>query len=173
MAKRTKIMIGIISTILIVFAYLILDVRIGVPESHIEKDARAGHQIDDNWLVVKETKGRLHAMLFYPPNLEGAAFVSIYRNHPGLYFGYFFVSGGTGPSIDFDYELHRDTVDGFACYFSLNGERACKVEYDLSSEKQTIELDSEKPYVFILPPDAENVIIYDAAGNVVENPYNK
>ncbi len=43
------------------------------------------------------------------------------------------------------------------------------MEYDLQSEKQCIALDAEKPFVFILDPGAENIMIYDINGNTIEN----
>jgi hypothetical protein len=34
---------------------------------------------------------------------------------------------------------------------------------------KTIEIDSEKPFAFILPVNAGNVTIYDINGNVIES----
>ena len=48
-----------------------------------------------------------------------------------------------------------------------------KVEIDDGNEVQTIEIDSEKPFAFILPANAGNVTIYDINGNIVESVQHK
>ena len=51
----------------------------------------------------------------------------------------------------------------------MNQQQVSKVEIDDGNEVQTIKIDSEKPFVFILPNNVGSLTIYDINGNIVES----
>lgn len=155
-----------VSLILIGFFMLYMNNDIGTYKSNIEKDARASHQIPDDCKVAKQTTDTMSAMLFYNEDFSDNSF-SIYVNRDGLSFGYFFRGGGSIGSInDGIAELH---IDGYneRAFISMNRKQVNKVEVDNGQVVEIIEIDSTKPFVFILPTNAGVVRIYDINNNLV------
>lgn len=63
--------------------------RIGVPRFRLEQDLRSSQHIPDSWIVVGDVTEEAAVYLFYPPGRNTYG-VTVYRNEPGLSFGYFF-----------------------------------------------------------------------------------
>ena len=61
----------------------------GVPASRLEQDLRSSQHIPDSWTVVGDVTEEAAVFLFYPPERNSYG-VTLYRNEPGLSFGYFF-----------------------------------------------------------------------------------
>lgn len=94
MKKLIKYLGSFIVVILIAVCFLYFNNDIGISKSNIEKDARYSHRIEATWNVAKDTTETMSAMIFYSDDLADHTY-SIYVNHPGLSFGYFFRGGGS------------------------------------------------------------------------------
>lgn len=170
MKKSTFVLLTIAGiAVIAIFVGFFSYYNVGVTKVQIEKDVRINHGIDEDWLVAIYSTDTTQAMLFYSPDLKGASAYSVYENYPGLNFRYHFSSGGGGPMLEHGLFRNPFVADSGRHYFPLNAEWDCKVEYE--DGKHTIELDSEKPYVFIVPSEAENLTIYDVNGIIVDNQY--
>ena len=165
--KNTIKYIGVfIVVILLAFYFLYSNNYIGVSKSNIEKDARYYQKIDDTWAVAKDTTEAMSAMFFYSEDVADHTF-SIYVNRPGFSFGYFFMSGGSLNPNEIA-EIHMKGYNERAL-ISVNKQQVNKMEIDDGNEVRTIEIDSEKPFVFILPVNAGIATFYDINGNIIES----
>lgn len=172
MKKLIKYLGSFILVILISVCFLYLNNDIGISRSNIEKDARYSHKIKDTWDVAKDTTESMSAMIFYSEDFSDHTF-SIYVNRPGLSFGYFFRGGGS--VIETERYIAEIYIEGYneRAFVSMNRQQVSKVEIDDGNEVQTIEIDSEKPFVFILPNNVGSLTIYDINGNIVESVQHK
>lgn len=166
--KKVMKYAGVIAA-LILMAILVLYISndIGIPKASIERDARTSQAIVGDWQAAKETTQTMSAMIFYSDDLNEHTY-SIYVNRPGLSFGYFFRAGGSVSETEQGVaEFHMEGYNERA-FISMNKQQINKVEIDDGSSVKTIEIDSEKPFAFILPVNAGNITIYDRYGNVIE-----
>lgn len=171
MKKALKIL-GIMIIVLSIsfYSFFFLRDAIGVSKDNIEKDARASHHIDDNWLVSMETTDKLSTMIFYPgvidPKHPDNHIFAIYENDSGLSFGYHFKCGGSG-NPDNVFEYRREGKD--RAFLSMNRQQVSKMEIDDGSHKRTMEVNSKIPFAFVIPANDNIVVFYDINGNVVES----
>ena len=165
MEKVFKYVGAFVAVVIISFLILYSNNDIGINKVNIEKHARISQKISDDWQVVKDTTELMSAMVFYNENLSNHTF-SIYVNRPGLSFGYFFRGGGSmGEGIKEFY------INGYneRAFISMNRQQVCKVEIDNGNSIKIIEIESTKPFAFILPVNIGSVTIYDINGNVIES----
>ena len=167
MKKSLKYIIGIVVVALVAFLIICLKNNIGVSKSKIEQDARDSQHIPNDWQVSKDITDKSAAMIFYNKSLDESTF-SIYANHDGFSFRYFFVSGGSSGLI-------MDSVEDFSidgceerAYISMNKPKINKVVIDNGKEVETKKIDSTKPFAFIHPSNVVSVTFYDVDGNIVE-----
>lgn len=154
--------------VLVAYCFLFFNNDIGIPKSTIEKDARNSQNIKDNWQVAKDITKNMSIMVFYPNDLSDHTF-SIYVNRPRLSFGYFFKGGGSLFEIEeyiaeFVIENYNERI-----FASMNQQQVCRIEINDRNNIQTIHIDSEKPFAFILPSNTSNVTIYDIHGNIIQS----
>lgn len=140
---------------------------IGVSRSRVERDARSGHHIAEDWHVAADSTDRLYAMVFYPENRSDHTF-SIYIDRDGLSFGYFFRGGGSiaGPDDGVVEYIVGDCPD--RAFISMNRARVCRIEVDDGVAPYTIGVDSAAPFAVILPVNCGIVTLYDVEGATVE-----
>ena len=110
----------------------------------------------------------MSVLVFYPEKLSSYT-LSIYINRPGLSFGYKFRYGGGGDSIDKSYieEFQTKGIDDRA-FVSINQEYISRVEIDDGTEVKKINVNSNTPFVIILPKNCGIVTFYDLFENEVE-----
>lgn len=168
MKNAMKYLGSFIVVILIAVCFLFFNNGIGISKSNIEKGARYSHKIEATWNVAKDTTETMSAMIFYSDDLADHTF-SIYVNRPGLSFGYFFRGGGS--VIETEKYIAEIHIEGYneRSFVSMNKQQVSKVEIDDGNIVQTIKIDSEKPFAFILPNNVGSVTIYDINGNIVES----
>lgn len=157
-----------VAPLLTMFAlvFLFLKNNMGITRSFIEKDARKSQAIKDNWQAAKHTTNTMSAMIFYPEDKSGHVY-SVYITHSGLSLGYYFRMGGSNSSIEQSVAEISITDNRDRAFLSLNKQQVCKIEIDNGVENKTIEVDSEKPFVYIIPKNSGNITFYDIEGNIV------
>jgi hypothetical protein len=167
MNKRLKYVGIFVAAVIISFLALYFNNDIGICKEKIEKDARIGQKIPEDWQVAKDTTEIMSAMIFYNETLSDYT-VSVYVNRPGLSFGYFFRHGGSVVGVD--EKIAEISIDGYneRTFISLNTQQVSKVDIDNGNLIKTIEIESTKPFVFILPVNLGTVTFYDINGNVVK-----
>jgi hypothetical protein len=149
---------------IVLFSVLYFNSNIGVLESGIEKDARTGHKIDDNWEVTKSTTDNIAAMVFYDENIDNHIF-SIYVNRKGLSLGYFFRGAGPVSSDIVQYQ-----IDGYEekIYLSMNKQQVFKAEIDEGDTIEIIKIDNTKPFALVSHNNIGAIIFYDINNEVVQ-----
>jgi len=163
--KYACVFVGIVSIIILL---LYFNNDIGITKLNIEKDARNSQKISDDWQVAKDTTETMSAMLFYNESHKKHTF-SIYVNRHGLSFGYFFRGGGATEIIAEG--IAEFYINGYneRAFISMNKQQVSKVEINNGNSVQRIEIESTKPFVFILPVNIGSVTIYDINGNIIES----
>jgi len=147
MEKVFKYVGVFVAVVMISFLVLYSNNDIGINKVNIEKDARSSQKISDDWQVVKDTTELISAMVFYNERLSNHIY-SIYVNRPGPSFGYFFRDGGSiGEGIIEFY------INGYneRAFISMNRQQISKVVIDNGNSIKIIEIESTKPFAFILP----------------------
>lgn len=170
--KRKRIRL-FVSYIIVLFVSVILFLyscgNIGIAQSNVERDARISQNIDDNWQVVKDNTSKVYAMLFY--NQEHSKnILSIYVNRPGFSFGYFFRGSGNFGNAT-DQEVAEFIIEGYEerVFVSMNKPQISRIEVDNGKSSYNIDLDSDKPFVVILPLNTGSISLYDINGNIIES----
>lgn len=167
--KCASVFVGIVSIIILL---LYFNNDIGITKLNIEKDARNSQKISDDWQVVKDTTETMSAMLFYDESHKTHTF-SIYVNRHGFPPGYFFKGGGaTGVIAEGIAEFYINGYNELA-FISMNKQQVSKVEINNGNSVQTIEIESTKPFAFILPANIGAVTIYDINGNIIKSQQQK
>lgn len=140
---------------------------IGTPKSKLESDIRSSQKIKDDWTVEGVASNTMAAYISYPEDQSDNIF-SVYVNHPGLSYGYFFRGGG-GISGAEEY-IAEYTIEGYneRAFISMNKQRVDRLEIDDGNSISVIDIDSNKPFTIILPVDAGAIIFYDVYENAVE-----
>jgi hypothetical protein len=172
MKKIFKFSFFFVGTVSIIILLLYFNNDIGITKLNIEKHARNSQKISHDWQVTKDTTETISAMLFYDKSHKKHTF-SIYVNRHGLTFGYFFRGGGaTGVIAEGIAEFY---IDGYneRAFISMNKQQVSKVEINNGNSVQTIEIESTKPFAFILPVNIGSVTIYDINGNIIESQQQK
>lgn len=104
-------------------------------------------------------------MLFYNDARDNFTF-SIYLNHPGFSFGYFFISGGATGGIDDSIKEFTYNPNG-TVLISMNTKKIAKIEIDNGIEVKTINIDSTKPFTEVIPNNCGEITLIDVNGNEV------
>ena len=144
MKKRfLKIVIGIVFVCILFVGYLYANNDIGMTSTNLEADIRSSQKIKDD------------------------AF-SVYVKHPGLSFGYFFRGGGNLSEVQRG--IAEFTVEGYneRAFISMNQQQVQQLEIDDGNAIQVIDIDSNKPFVIVLPINAGKITFYDVNRNTVE-----
>ncbi len=162
-------LIFFVSLLIAAIIFLPPFLRSGVSMDGIESEARASQKIPDDWHLAKQTTESVSAMIFYSDNLDDCTYsiyVSKLKRHTPKYF---FRAGGSASEItqgvaEFRFEEYEERA-----YISMNTQKVDKIEIDCGYSIETIDIDSEKPFVCIVPFNRGDVRFYDVNGNVVES----
>lgn len=122
----------------------------GISSSKLEADVRSSQKIRDDWIVDGAVSDTMAAFISYPKDRSSHVF-SVNINRPGLSFGYFFRGGGRLSGIE--NSIMECTVAGYneRAFISLNKQKVNRLEIDDGSLMQTLDIDSSKPFVIVLP----------------------
>ena len=158
---------SILFVVLMLFGILHLGDCFGVSASQLKSDIRRGQKIDSSWVTEGEVSGEMAVFISYPLDKSDHTY-SIYINRPGFSFGYFFRRGGD--VVEMEKYIAEYRLDGYneRAFVSMNQQKAARLMYDDGDSIQVIDIDSKKPFAFVLPVSSGNVMFYDEAGNVVE-----
>lgn len=153
--------------VFLVAVFLYANNDIGIFKRDLERNARYSQKIEQNWLVQKDVSDTMAAMIFYSEDKSDHTF-SIYVNRPNLSFGYFFRGGGD--ITESEKYITEITVEGYneKAFISMNYQKAEKLEIDDGNNVQTIEIDSNSPFAFVLDDNVGNITFYDVNGNTIE-----
>lgn len=168
MKKRfLKIVIGIVFVCILFVGYLYANNDIGVTSTNLEADIRSSQKIKDDWTIDGSVSNTMAAYISYPQDKSDHAF-SVYVKHPGLSFGYFFRGGGNLSGVQRG--IAEFTVEGYneRAFISMNQQQVQQLEIDDGNAIQVIDIDSNKPFVIVLPINAGNITFYDVNRNTVE-----
>lgn len=146
----------------------------GVPASRLEQDLRSSQHIPDSWTVVGDVTEEAAVFLFYPPERNSYG-VTLYRNEPGLSFGYFFrgshtVAGIHGTTEELPAEVEGIPLEGtgLTAYVSMNTAGIRRLKQNDGNTVEIHLLDGQSPFVLLLPQGPDTVTFYDGDGAVVE-----
>lgn len=169
MKKLQKPVTIILAICILAIGFLYVNNQIGIQKAKLETDARSSQKIGEAWLSEKDISDTMAAFIFYPKDKSDHTF-SIYINRPGLSFGYFFRGGGGIDIIESEEYITEFIIEDFneRAFISMNASKVERLEIDDGNIIQTIEVDSEKPFAFVLANNIGSVTFYDIEGNVVE-----
>ena len=105
------------------------------------------------------------AFISYPEDKTDHTF-SVYVNRPGFSFGYFFRAGGGIFEIEesvLEYSLEDYSERAF---ISMNKQKAEYLEFYDGTAVRKINIDSGKPFAFVLPDNAGNVRFFNDKGEI-------
>ena len=168
MKKRfLKIVIGIVFVCILFVGYLYANNDIGMTSTNLEADIRSSQKIKDDWTLDGSVSNTMAAYISYPQDKSDHAF-SVYVKHPGLSFGYFFRGGGNLSGVQRG--IAEFTVEGYneRAFISMNQQQVQQLEIDDGNAIQVIDIDSNKPFVIVLPINAGKITFYDVNRNTVE-----
>jgi len=165
--KLGKYALILLAVCVMLFLGLYLDHDIGILKGKIVDDVRFSQEIPADWVTEGTASDTLAAYISYPEDRSDHAF-SIYVNHPGLSFGYFFRVGGSLSEVQ--RSILAFTAEGYPerAFVSMNGQKVERIEIDNGNGLQVIDIDSGKPFAVVLPVNAGIVMFYDAENNAVE-----
>ena len=168
MKKRfLKIVIGIVFVCILFVGYLYANNDIGMTSTNLEADIRSSQKIKDDWTLDGSVSNTMAAYISYPQDKSAHTF-SVYVNRPGLSFGYFFRGGGNLSGVQRG--IVEFTVEGYneRAFISMNQQHVQQLEIDDGNAIQVIDIDSNKPFVIVLPINAGKITFYDVNRNTVE-----
>ena len=162
-----KIVIGIVFVCILFVGYLYANNDIGVTSTNLEADIRSSQKIKDDWTLDGSVSNTMAAYISYPQYMSDHIF-SVYVNRPGLSFGYFFRGGGNLSEVQRG--IVEFTVEGYneRAFISMNQQHVQQLEIDDGNAIQVIDIDSNKPFVIVLPINAGKITFYDVNRNTVE-----
>lgn len=162
---KIMLIVLLVSALFVVFLFANND--IGVTSNNLEADIRSSQKIIDDWTVDGNIADTMAAFISYPQDKTDHTF-SVYVNRPGLSFGYFFRGGGD--IVQVEEFIAEFTVEGFdeRAFISMNTQNVERLEIDDGNDIRAIEIDSNKPFVIVLPLNAGTINFYDVNGNIVE-----
>lgn len=169
MKKFQKPVIIILAICILAIGFLYVNNDIGIQKAKLEIDARSSQKIDEEWLSEKDISDTMAAFIFYPQDKSAHTF-SIYVNRPGLSFGYFFRGGGGIDIIETEEYIAEFAIESFneRAFISMNASQVERLEIDDGNTIQRIEINSDKPFAFILANNIGSITFYDIEGNVIE-----
>lgn len=168
MKKRfLKIVIGIVFVCILFVGYLYANNDIGITSTNLEADMRSSQKIKDDWTLDGSVSNTMAAYISYPQDMSDHTF-SVYVNRPGLSFGYFFRGGGNLSEVQRG--IVEFTVEGYneRAFISMIQQHVQQLEIDDGNAIQVIDIDSNKPFVIVLPINAGKITFYDVNRNTVE-----
>ncbi len=165
--KKNTLIIIVSTVVLVLTLWLVMKDNIGISEKNVESDARWSQNIPSDWNMAQSLGNGVVAMVFFPYDNSDCIY-SIYIKRPGLCWGYFFRAGGTVSKIEekfvsFSVEGYNEIV-----YLSMNKQNVTSIVVDDGSNKNIFAVDNAKPFVFVLPNNAGNVLFYNIHGEIVE-----
>ena len=162
-----KIVIGIVFVCILFVGYLYANNDIGMTSTNLEADIRSSQKIKDDWTLDGSVSNTMAAYISYPQDMSDHTF-SVYVKHPGLSFGYFFRGGGNLSEVQRG--IVEFTVEGYneRAFISMNQQQVQQLEIDDGNAIQVIDIDSNKPFVIVLPINAGKITFYDVNRNTVE-----
>ena len=165
--KTKKNIFAIFILFLFIFFVLSRPSLIGVSKNRIEKNARKSQKIEEEWSSVEYINDDIAAFIFYPEDLSTHTF-SIYRNRPGLSFGYFFINGGGLPGISDGVEQINSSEGNIL--LSLNKLKVSRIEVDNGLQDiEEILIEDNKPFILVIPEGSEKISFYDSDGKLISN----
>lgn len=163
--QKIAIAAGLIVILLLGFVIVWQADILGVPEGKLEQAARKRQEIDGSWEMVRALDEDMCAMLFYDEGREACAY-SIYLSREGMSYGYFFWQGGTDSYIVEGVKGLKVEGMGIAL-LSLNRDKVCKIVVEHDTGEEEIPVDSNKPFVVVIPGDCGEITLYDGQNNIV------
>ena len=162
-----KIVIGIVFVCILFVGYLYANNDIGMTSTNLEADIRSSQKIKDDWTLDGSVSNTMAAYISYPQDMSDHT-ISVYVNRPGLSFGYFFRGGGNLSEVQRG--IVEFTVEGYneRAFISMNQQQVQQLEIDDGNAIQVIDIDSNKPFVIVLPINAGKITFYDVNRNTVE-----
>lgn len=165
--KKEKIpmLVGAVLIILLAFLIVLKADIMGVSGSRLEQDAREQQKVQSSWELAQAINEDICAMLFYDENRQEYVY-SVYLTREGMSYGYFFAEGGSDSHM-------TEKVKGIAfenkgiVLLSLNQDNICKVITENDVDRETIFVDSTKPFALVLPADCNEIVMYDTQDNIV------
>ena len=165
--KKEKIpmLVGAILIILLAFLIVLKADIMGVSGSRLEQEAREQQNVKSSWELAQAINEDICAMLFYEENRQEYVY-SVYLTRGGMSYGYFFAEGGSDNHM-------TEKVKGIAfenkgiVLLSLNQDNICKIITGNDVDKETILVDSTKPFALVLPADCSEIVMYDTQDNIV------
>lgn len=154
-------------TVLLFVGFLYINNDIGIRDSKIENDILSSQKIEADWHITGEVSDSMAAYISYPEDLSDHTF-SVYVNHPGLSFGYFFRSGGSLSTLDTAIEGFTLDRNNERAFISMNRQKVNRVVLDDGNAPKVIEIDSDKPFAMVLPVNAVAVTFYTEDGSISE-----
>jgi hypothetical protein len=158
----------VVVVLLIIFlSYLVLKSSsvFGISSDNLEKDARESQKIDSAWDVSKSVNKNIGAMIFYKESRDDYIF-SIYLNHSGFSYGYFFDSGGSIGEISDGIKKLSYGEKG-SVLISMNKKEVARIELDNGIKVTIISIDSTKPFAEVIPSNCGRLTLFDVDGNEV------
>lgn len=165
--KLKKYIIGTVSALTLMFISLINQNTIGLSKGNLESDSRKYQNIKEDWATSKYINDDFGVLLFYSDDLTNHTF-SLYRNRPGLSFGYFFRLGGALPELPDDI-LKIDSNGQGNIYASLNKMQVSKIEITNGVHTKEISIENNKPFTIVIPEEDGVAQFYDIDGNLIPN----
>lgn len=137
---------------------------IGTHSSKLISQVYSLHKTQD-WKTEGEISDTMAAFVSYSADRSEHAF-SIYLNHPGFSFGYFYCQGGSVYEID--QGIVEYTSEGYydeSAFISMNKQKVDRLEINDGTSVQMIDIDSDKPFALVLPTNSGRITFYDENGN--------
>jgi hypothetical protein len=164
MKENKNLIIFLIFMILVLGLLLDIYGVIGTRKNGLEYNARKSQSIEDSWVSIKDTNNDMAALLFYDKALDEHTY-AIYLNKPGFSYGYFFSRGGSLSTVD-------EGIQGFSSekgmvLISMNKKKVSQIKLENDTTVEIIKVDSEKPFVVLVPSTMEKTSLFDDQGNNV------
>ena len=166
MIKDSRIKTMVILAIVCIIP-LVLFCATGVLPKNLEKDIRKSQKISEEWIVEGNYTDDMAAFISYPEDQSSHVF-SVYLNHAGLSFGYFFRSGGSLGIVEDSIAEFQFLGNNGVAYISMNAQNVERLEIDNGHDIKVIEIDSNKPFAIVVSNQDGAISFYDVDGNVVD-----
>lgn len=162
--KKSLIIVSIVAIVVICVA-IFGNGAIGVSRNKLEKDAREGQKINENWLITKDVTDEMGALLFYDKELNKHTF-SLYLNRDVFSYGYFFREGGSLSSVGSGVQGFSYQDKGMAL-LSMNTKNVAEIKMDNGQNVERIKIDPLEPFAIIIPSNIVVVTLYNSNGESI------